>query len=121
MSKYSLAALESEVNKVARATALNIVKGLTFSTPKDTGMAKGNWQTSANAPIMTTIDRLDLTGSQANTEAASVTESIKNIKYPEIWITNNLPYIGILNNGSSQQAPAKFVESVIKKVVNKLG
>jgi hypothetical protein len=117
--KYSLSALEDEVNKETRTAALKVLRGVTFATPVDTGRAKGNWQTSLSAPIGIDIQRLDRSGQAAIAAGTSEIGKAKEIKYPEIWIVNNLPYIEKLNGGSSTQAPAKFVESVIQKAVNK--
>jgi hypothetical protein len=41
------------------------------------------------------------------------------VKTPEtIFIQNNLPYIIPLNEGSSTQAPSKFIDRIIEKVAN---
>lgn len=108
---------EREVNKVARATTLNILKGVVLATPIDTGRARGNWQTSVSKSISLPVDSLDKSGGSTINKGEAVLSATKGIKYPVYWISNNLPYIEELNRGSSQQAPAKFVESVIAKAV----
>ena len=110
--------LEDEINKQARADTLKILKGVVYGTPVDKGRAKGNWQTSVSAPITTETELLDPSGSTAISKAAAVVASAKAVKYPTFWISNNLPYIEELNKGSSKQAPAMFVETVIKRVTN---
>ena len=39
------------------------------------------------------------------------------IRTPKWSITNNVEYIGILNEGHSRQAPAKFIQQEIKKAI----
>lgn len=111
--------LELEVNKVARATTINILNGVVLSTPVDTGRARGNWQTSVSSPIESQRDKLDKSGGSTISEGTTFVQSRSKAKYPVFWISNNLPYIEELNRGTSDQAPAKFVESVIKRVANK--
>lgn len=113
-----LTELESEVNKLARATMINVLKGVVLGTPVDTGRARGNWQVSVSSPNNSQTETLDKSGGNAIGLGVQKTQTAKNIKYPVLWLTNNLPYIGVLNDGSSEQAPKKFVESVIKRVEN---
>ena len=111
--------LEEDVNKLARATAFNLLTGIVKKTPVDTGRARGNWQLNINNPISSISDEKSQSGAAAINKGAAVIGKAKDIEFPVFWLTNNLPYIGRLNNGYSQQAPAKFVETEIKRVVNK--
>lgn len=45
--------------------------------------------------------------------AEQVIETFDIEKNGSIHITNNLPYIGVLNDGHSQQAPADFVKLAV--------
>lgn len=77
-------------------------------TPVDTGFARGNWVPTVGAPSMLPVSRLDPTGAGA---VARI--KIFGQRYTlgtTVFITNNAPYIGRLNAGSSRQAPAGFVE-----------
>lgn len=109
--------LEGEVNKLVRATALQIHSGVVLKTPVDTGRARGNWQVSTS-PVSAQLAILDKSGGATIQKGISKIGSAKAIKYPTVYITNNLPYIEELNRGTSTQAPAKFVESTIKQVTN---
>ena len=109
--------LEEEVNKEARFVAKEILERVVKTTPIDTGAAKGNWFTSLGAPDRTTDSNRRAAASLS--AGFSLIDSASNIKFPQITISNSLDYIGKLNNGSSQQAPAKFVEIAILNVVNK--
>lgn len=109
--------IEAEINKEVRALAINLLNGLTRVTPVDTGRARGNWFTSATSISNRTIDEFRQ-ARQAIIEGVSTISSVINERYPSITLSNNLPYIERLNDGYSQQAPKKFVESEIDRVVN---
>lgn len=111
--------LKDEINKQIRADALNILTGVVLATPVDTGRARGNWQASLSAPIKAEIKRIDKSGQSAINAGNSEIGKARDVEYPVIFITNNLPYISALNAGTSDQAPEKFVETVIKKVMNR--
>lgn len=108
--------LEEEVNREARVVAINFLRGIVKLTPVDTGRAKGNWFVGINLPNRS-IDQNRRAG-QAVSEGIGDIESAKTVEYPTVVISNNLPYIQRLNNGHSQQAPVKFVETEIARVVN---
>jgi hypothetical protein len=108
--------LEEWVNQEARAVSLSLLTGLVRTTPVDTGRAKGNWFVSNTSSNRTQSDVRRL--SQALSEGSSVISQAKVLNYPTITLSNNLPYIERLNDGSSTQAPAKFVENEITRVVN---
>ena len=116
--KYSLQALEAEVNREARVTTINILKGVVFATPVDTGRARGNWQVSVSNPINSQTNIDDKSGGSTINKGVKKALAAKKSKYPVFWVVNNLPYIEELNRGTSTQAPAKFVETAIKRVEN---
>lgn len=108
-------------NAAVRKAALAIDASLVLATPVDTGRARSNWQTTLNAPAEGQLPAYapgekGSTGSQ-NTQAAlqqGVDTISKQRPGDEIHITNNLPYIGRLNDGWSAQAPANFVGQAIE-------
>ena len=110
-----LGELTEEVNEEARATAFNIQTELVRTTPVDTGRARGNWFLQVGRPYLFTEE--DRRAAEAISEAER--EVKKDLdKIEPIYITNNLPYIASLNDGSSSQAPAKFIENAIRYATN---
>lgn len=104
----------SNLNKtVSRA----IVADLTDVTPVDESTAISNWQLSIHEAVAGDRTAFVL-GSQGSTKdasaaaARSTAERQLRVKRPEdfVYISNVLPYIVPLNDGSSKQAPAGFVE-----------
>lgn len=109
--------LEGFVNQEVRALSLNLLTGLVRTTPVDTGRAKGNWYVSPTTKSNRTIDQFRK-DRQAISQGAATIHSVINEKFPNITLSNNLPYIERLNDGYSLQAPKKFVETEINRVVN---
>ena len=108
--------ISAEVNREARAIGINLLNGLVMLTPVDTGRAKGNWFVGLNKSVRTIEE--DRRQSAALSEGLNVIGGAKSIKYPEIVLSNNLPYIEPLNTGTSDQAPSMFIETEIDRVVN---
>jgi hypothetical protein len=91
--------------------ALNIDKNVVMATPVDTGRARANWQVQINGPAQGELEKEDPSG--AVTIAMGQT-AIMGVQHGQaIHITNNLPYVVYLNDGTSTQAPLHFVEESI--------
>lgn len=117
--------IRTEVNKVVRKTALAADREVVLATPVDTGRARSNWLVSLGSGREDTIEPYADLGSHtdpskksetanasaAMAQAAGVVAGRKEGQ--DIYITNNLPYIELLNSGSSAQAPAHFVEKAV--------
>jgi len=95
--------------KICQAVALDIDRRLVLATPVDTGRARSNWLASVGAPRRDEVPARD--AGSAIAEAAGVIAAAP--EFPLIYLSNNLPYIQRLNDGSSKQAPAAFVETAI--------
>ncbi|MEH6565561.1 MAG: HK97 gp10 family phage protein [Halopseudomonas sp.] len=100
-------------DKITRAATLELFSSVVKATPVDSGRARGNWQTSVGTPIEGEIERLDQGGTAAIAEVQAKTPPGAG---QETFMTNNLPYIDSLENGSSQQAPAGMVRRNVARV-----
>ena len=96
--------IDKEVEKQLRAKSLKAFADVKLMTPVDTGQARNSWY------IGYTERYFDGEGSSSNISILTP----KN-KPQEIIVTNGVTYIQFLNNGTSQQAPMKFIESAFKK------
>lgn len=89
--KKIAAMMGREVDQVQRAITIEIFNSVIDNTRVDTGRARGNWQTTVTTPASGDIDATDKTGS------ATKAKMIGAIKPKSLMIiTNNLPYIGKL-------------------------
>lgn len=91
-------------------------------TPVDTGWARANWIPSVGTPVNAPAGtRADAEAGKIDTNAVpqgvSQVLSYSSIKLGNIYISNNVPYIELLNAGTSQQAPPMFVEMAIEKAI----
>lgn len=100
--------------------ALTIVADVAVNTPADKGKAISNWQVSLDSPVDNEIEpyRPGLQGSTAQSNVNAAYRNAKAVlenKQPgqTIYISNVTDYIGYLNDGSSTQQPAGFVERAV--------
>lgn len=110
----------NNIEKVLRGTALSLFTQVIIRSPVDTGALRGNWQTNLKKPKTSTIDRLDPAGSSAINEAKSITDRLA--VGGNVFMTNNLPYAKIIEEGSSSQAPNGMVRITVlefRRVINK--
>ena len=93
---------------------LEALRRVVLKTPVDTGRARGNWQVSIGDPALTMLEAADRTGSDT---IAIGTAQLENLKaYETIFLTNNVPYIIYLEEGSSKQAPAGMVKMTVDEL-----
>lgn len=99
--------MDLSLDETTRAVALSVYRGVTLKTPVDTGRARANWNLSVSKPDLS-----------VNKNATSIKSAHlnKGDGKQDIWITNNLPYIKVLENGSSKQAPKGMVAVTMNEV-----
>jgi hypothetical protein len=101
-----------KVDKVRRASALEVFSLVIDGSPVDTGLLRGNWQTAINSPRLSRIERLDPTGSTAKAEALANLGSMVDV----VIMTNSLPYVERIEyEGYSAQAPDGMVRKAAAK------
>ena len=100
-------------DKITRAATLELFSGVIKDTPVDTGRARGNWQTSVGSPAAGELDREDKSGALA---MAEVQQKAPPGAGQVTCLSNNLPYIGELERGSSKQAPEGMVRKNVDRV-----
>lgn len=111
------AAIPKQTNELAKKVVTTIVTDLAYHTPVDTSAALSNWVVTKSRKYGGRLPP-HFPGELGSTRNASAQETIAAAKIAiedkkpgqKIFITNNIPYIVDLNNGSSRQAPAGFVE-----------
>lgn len=122
-------ALDEFLEQIIRAIAFEIVANVKRApgeggTPVDTGWARANWIPRIGEPFRGT------TGTREQAEDGNVSESDGNagltsllgyrIERGRVFISNNVPYIVRLNEGSSMQAPSGFVQAAIQEAIESL-
>ena len=107
--------VEIGASQAIRATALVISQTVIGATPVDTGHARANWQVGIDAPITEEIDEEDQSGAATITKNAGTIRAATPQK--SIILSNNLPYINLLNDGTSSQAPPGFVQIAVLEAI----
>ncbi len=103
--------VDAMVGKFTRRLGVGILRRVVLATPVDTGRARANWQVDLNATPQGQLEEFDKGGGAAVSKGAAKIKTAKS--YGTIDMVNNVPYIGRLNEGSSRQAPAGFVEAAV--------
>ncbi len=120
-------ALDKFTSRAITKLTLDVTANLIERTPVDTGWARANWVPSIGQPELKDLPsaRPDdpQTVSSAVVEQQSATAKILGytLKMGRVFVTNNVPYIMALNDGTSTKAPAGFVQQAIAKAVKDLG
>lgn len=85
------------MSQVQRKLLLGALKRIVKRTPVDTGRARGNWQVSQGVPAASVVDITSKNGVTANAIGDSVIAGLA--PFSLAFITNNLPYIRVLEYG----------------------
>ena len=112
--------LDKVGSEAAKTVANTIVRELVYRTPVDESTALSNWVVTIGRSTSGQIPA-HIVGKQGSTRFQSAEITIQNAAAAllgkksgqNIYISNKLDYISELNDGSSLQAPAGFVEAAI--------
>jgi hypothetical protein len=120
--KVVIAGLGKFVEKTVKKITLDATANLIEDTPRDLGWARVNWIPSLGSP--------SLSGNVSNPSEGEVGAARRKqdqgiarvvtgfrLGSGKVYISNNVPYIMRLNEGSSTQAPAGFVQASIARAV----
>lgn len=130
MPKYAQAVAD-DAARFEQELALSVLAAVAKGTPVDVGTARSNWQLTigsmaqglraAFSPYASRWRKPYGQGgsiSEGQNQAGVVWSAaglLKGRKADQaIYITNNSPYIEVLNQGHSKQAPAGFIEAGIQ-------
>lgn len=120
------ARVETGSNQLKRKVALIVDREVVMETPVDTGRARSNWVVSITAPVLSSHEPYapgsKLGKGERNNAAAAMAQAqlvISAVKSgDDIYISNNVKYIGLLNEGHSAQAPSGFIQSAVLRGVS---
>lgn len=109
--------------RLAQAVAFNLI----METPVDTSTALSNWLAGIRNPKSKKVKAhfVGIDGS-THSQSSSIAYAVANTVIQRakvgqtIFISNNIEYINLLNQGYSKQAPVNFIELAVAKSVNQL-
>ena len=115
--RFIIRALEKVAERAVAKITLDATANLIEATPVNTGWARANWVPSIGEPVdEPSGSQEDVNSSDQENGIAKVATGYK-LAMGKVFISNNVPYIGALNDGHSQQAPSGFVQIAIAKAV----
>jgi len=119
--------LKKFTTRLVQEITLSVNGQLVKTTPRDTGWARNNWIPEighAYAGTSGTREAAEQGVIDQSSQQQGVAKILTSysIERGPVYITNNVPYIGELNDGSSKQAPAGFVQlSIARGIENVKG
>lgn len=99
---------------VAKRIAFDLFGRIIKKTPVDTGRARGSWTMAVNEADLRVLPPAPKDRQQPYPSPAPGAITLQ--PGDKIIISNNLPYIGELEHGHSQQAPDGMVELSIQEI-----
>ena len=115
-------ALNEFVEQVVVGLSTNATANLIEDTPVDTGWARSNWVPTigvsfeGTAGTRESAEQGSLNPGPQQSGLASIAASYR-LQNGSVFVTNNVPYIVELNEGSSSQAPSGFVQMGIDRAI----
>lgn len=119
----TMLALERVTERLVKQVTLDATANLSskppLGTPIDTGWARNNWIPNIGSPVQEAVGSEDNPASAAAAQQQGITSVLTSYKLNRgsIFISNNVPYIGRLNDGHSRQSPRNFIQSAILTAV----
>ena len=116
VGRWSGPELEEKAERTVRAYAMEGLRGLLQTTPRDTGHAKGNWQVTMDTPAEGEIDRQDPTPAGMADGSPSMRDlmSLQWEPWRPIWFHNGVPYITVLNDGGQNRTAHMMLERTME-------
>jgi hypothetical protein len=102
---------------VARTFALDYRDAVAAKTPILTGRAAASWNVSRGTPDYS-VKSPDYNNPSSAPSDGNI--DIEGVPGTPFYVTNAIPYLPQLNNGSSTKAPAAFVETTYYEMLAKL-
>jgi hypothetical protein len=97
---------EEELVIVQSAVCLQILSGVVYLTPVDTGRLRANWQLTIGEPAAGVLEVTDPTG--ATTVARESVKVTHLTPFQVAWISNNVEYCAYIENGT-EKIPARLM------------
>lgn len=86
-----------QIVTIQRKLALQAIERVVQKTPVDSGLARGNWHTTLGVKSAAVTSNADKSGARAIAAGGAVAARFTDLG--RLWVTNNLPYIEVLELG----------------------
>ncbi len=115
--KAELAAKIDDVHEFVQLIGLHAVRSVVLKSPVKEGRFKGNWNLSIGSEDLSTSETFDKGGQTTIARAEGALSAYAASEgFPVVYLTNNLPYAGRLEDGYSGQAPSGMVGLTVAEI-----
>lgn len=117
--------LESGVKRTKEQAMMAVAAAVIGATPADTGQARSNWTPGVRRPNRSTRPPYSPGSKLGLSETGNASAALSRVRATisksgaadDLWLSNNLDYIGDLNLGKSKQAPPRYVQKAVQQAV----
>lgn len=125
LTRFTTKVVPERLIEAKKKIAFDVLNSVVRKTPVDKGRARASWNVSVNrVDLKVEPKRKSKLGEAAATARATskYNKAIGEVQaFDVIYLSNNLPYILALENGSSSQAPRGMVKVALAEVKTGLG
>lgn len=114
---FVLSELNKFTEKHVKILTLDVTANLIEDTPRDTGWARSNWIPSIGRSFDNTVGSPEAVSAAAQQAGLASVVTSYVMRSGVVYVSNNVDYILPLNDGSSKQAPAGFVQFAVLRAV----
>ena len=116
MKSFAVSLPQELVEPFVQKLGTEALSRIVMKTPVDTGRARGNWQVTIGTPAQgwdeTEVDKNG--GATINKGTSTINQDLP--PFPQIWITNNVPYIERLEAGHGGRPAGVMVANTINEL-----
>lgn len=118
--------LRALIERAMRRLTFRVFQALTSANPVDTGFSRAGWIPSTQAPapgpstrptVRSDAEALAARLFAKHSDAARAIRDGYKLQSGAVYIVNNVGYVIYLNQGTSAQAPAMFIERAIQTAI----
>lgn len=117
---FVMQSLNQFTEKHVKILTLDVTANLIEDTPRDTGWARSNWVPSIGRSFDSTVGSPEAVDQARQQQGVAEVITSYVLRKGVVYVSNNVDYILPLNDGSSKQAPAGFVQSAVLRAVRDL-
>lgn len=106
---------------IQKKAMYELLTSLIFWTPKLTGRAKASWGAGTKPKTLAWAPPASRVPDSIPVDFARQSAGIEEVRpWAPGYVSNPLPYIGSLNQGSSTKAPRGFIQTAIRQTLDKM-
>lgn len=106
--------VEEQIVLATQKISFEGLQRVVMKSPVDTGRFRGNWNVSIGRRDLTVTPNLDKSGRETMAKGQAIIDGLQDIQV--VYLTNNLPYAGRLEDGWSMQAPTGMVAVTVTEL-----